>query len=167
MGSALESAKALRHEGIPVHRFLGTDPFRRIHVIHDGLYPANPRRCLDSRSFPTIGPRANACRKRDTRFSGAACCATAVFFGYECGSSAPRCCTFRAWRHSLMIAFRRPLGGRRAPYLRGKGRHLAALVRPRCSRRRFVFWPSSHRGAAEALFNIAQTGTFNRAQLNI
>jgi hypothetical protein len=22
-----------------VHRFLGTDHFRRIHVIHDGLYP--------------------------------------------------------------------------------------------------------------------------------
>jgi hypothetical protein len=33
--------RARRSQGQPnlVHRFLGTDHFRRIHVIHDGLYP--------------------------------------------------------------------------------------------------------------------------------
>jgi hypothetical protein len=32
-------ATAPIHLEVLVHRFLGTDHLRRIHVIHDGLYP--------------------------------------------------------------------------------------------------------------------------------
>jgi hypothetical protein len=36
---ALNGAVVIFHPDRLVHRFLGTDHFRRIHVIHDGLYP--------------------------------------------------------------------------------------------------------------------------------